>query len=88
MGWYCFSFAGRLSGSMKPDRNLGKLRTHLNGFCTTSIMLDYTQYDQLFRHDASLTCEGCEWGYIDTAAQVIVPTVHFCPKISSMMLAL
>ena len=75
-----FSFAGRLSGSMKPDRNLGKLRTYLNGLATTSIMLDYTQYDQLFRHDASLTCEGCEWGYIDTAAQVIVPPQYTFAK--------
>ncbi|MCB0578950.1 MAG: WG repeat-containing protein [Phaeodactylibacter sp.] len=68
-----FSFAGRLSGSIKPSHSLCKLRTYLNGLATTSIMLDYTQYDQLFRQDASLTCEDCEWGFIDTTGQVIVP---------------
>ncbi|MCB0597840.1 MAG: WG repeat-containing protein [Lewinellaceae bacterium] len=75
-----FSFAGRLSGSMKPERSLSKLRTYLNGLSSPSVMLDYTQYDQLFRHDASLTCEGCEWGYIDTAGQVIVPPQYTYAK--------
>lgn len=68
-----FSFSGRLSGSMKPSRSIGKLRTYLNGLASPSVMLDYTQYDQLFRNDAALACDGCEWGYIDTAARVIVP---------------
>ncbi|MCB9273330.1 MAG: WG repeat-containing protein [Lewinellaceae bacterium] len=68
-----FSFSGRLSGAMKADNNLGKIRTYLNAMSSPSIMLDYTQYDQLFRNEAFLTCEGCVWGYMDTSAQVIVP---------------
>lgn len=73
-----FSFSGRLSGAMKADNHLGKIRTYLNALASPGIMLDYTQYDQLFRNEAFLTCEGCAWGYMDTSAQVIVaPQYNF-----------
>ncbi len=75
-----FSFSGRLSASMKPTHSLGKLRTYLNGLVSPSVMLDYTKYDQLFQRDAILQCEGCEWGYIDTAGQVIVPPQYTFAK--------
>ena len=75
-----FSFSGRLSGSMKDHNSIGKIRTYLNAMASPSIMLDYTQYDQLFRNDAFLACDGCEWGYIDTSAQVIVPPQYTFAK--------
>ena len=36
-------------------------------------MIDYTVYDQEFETDAVLTCEGCEWGFLDSTGQVRVP---------------
>jgi hypothetical protein len=68
-----FSPYGRLSGSMKDYRSLGKLRTYTNAIAAPGIMVDYTQYDQVFRNEAWLVCENCEWGYIDTAGQAAVP---------------
>ena len=69
-----FSFTGKLSGSKHTtEHSLGKLRSYLNSLTVPSIMLDYTQHDQQFQREASLICKGCEWGYIDTSGQVIVP---------------
>jgi hypothetical protein len=66
------SLSGQLSGSMKKERSLGKLRTYLDQLQSQSYMVDYTQYDQLFQKDAELICQDCEWGYMDTLGQVIV----------------
>ncbi len=66
------SFLGRLSGKRKSDFNLGLLREYLDGIQSPNYMLDYTQYDQLFQQNASLVCEDCEWGYIDTLGQVTI----------------
>lgn len=72
------SFTGRLSGNRKPTHSLGRLSDYLNSILSPSYMLDYTQYDQLFQQNAALTCEDCEWGYIDTLGQVqIKPTYTF-----------
>jgi hypothetical protein len=65
------SVKGKLSGSMKEPNTLGSLSTYLNGLQTLSSMVDYTQYDQLFQKDAFLTCEGCEWGYVDSTGRVV-----------------
>lgn len=67
-----FSQQGKLSGSLKVQHGLGKLGDYLGNLLCASYMVDYTQYDQLFRSEASLVCEGCEWGYIDTATKVVV----------------
>lgn len=66
------SLSGQLSGSMKPDRELGRLSDYLNGIFAPSFMLDYTNYDKLFQQDAFLVCENCEWGYIDTLGSVVI----------------
>lgn len=75
------SFTGKLTGSRTPGHSLGQLRTYLNGILSPNYMLDYTQYDQLFQQNASLTCEDCEWGYIDTLGQVkIKPAYSYVEK--------
>ncbi len=63
------SLAGRLSGSMKSDKNLGSLNGFMAQLPTPGRVIDYTQYDQLFRDNAKLICENCEWGYVDTAGK-------------------
>ena len=68
-----FSFAGRLSGAPDASRSLGKLSSYLRSLNAPSVMLDYTQYDQDFRQEAQLTCASCEWGYMDSTGQVIIP---------------
>jgi WG containing repeat len=64
------SFVGRLSGSMKPDEDLGSLQEFLSDLQAPSRMMDFTQYDQLFKENARLICEECQWGYLDTAANL------------------
>ncbi|MEL6655969.1 MAG: WG repeat-containing protein [Bacteroidota bacterium] len=70
------SFTGRLSGKRNQDLNLGLLRHYLDDIQSPNYMLDYTQYDQLFQQNASLTCEDCEWGYIDTLGQVRIKPAY------------
>jgi hypothetical protein len=71
-----FSFTGQLSGDPKADYPLGKLRHYLNEVEAPSVMVDYTQHDQLFRQQAYLYCEGCEWGYMNSEGQVTVPPTY------------
>lgn len=66
------SLLGQVSGSMKPERTLGRLSDYLHELFAPSSMLDYTKYDQLFRQEAFLICEDCEWGYIDTTGTVAI----------------
>ncbi len=66
------SFTGRLSGKRNPVHPLGSLKAYLSDILSPSYMVDYTQYDQLFRQEALLICDGCEWGYMDTLGQVVV----------------
>ncbi|MBK7871405.1 MAG: WG repeat-containing protein [Saprospiraceae bacterium] len=66
------SIKGRLSGSMKHSYALGNLSAYLNSLQSGYAMLDYTQYDQLFKQEAVLICEGCEWGYIDSTGRATV----------------
>ena len=66
------SIRGRLSGSMKHHNSLGLLSHYLNNLQSGHIMVDYTQYDQLFQQQAALICDGCEWGYVDTSGQLVV----------------
>ncbi len=72
------SMKGKLSGSMKNQNALGNVNTYLSGLQTSNSMVDYTTYDQLFQKEAVLVCEGCEWGYVDTAGRATVePTYTF-----------
>ncbi|GJM33287.1 MAG: hypothetical protein DHS20C18_22880 [Saprospiraceae bacterium] len=66
------SISGKLSGSMKSKKSLGKLSDYLNGLLSPNYMVDYTKYDQLFRHEAMVTCEDCSWGYLDTTAHTVI----------------
>lgn len=66
------SVRGRLSGSMKRDHGLGNLANYLNGLQSGHTVVDYTQYDQLFQREATLICEDCEWGYMDTTGKLAV----------------
>jgi hypothetical protein len=67
------SIRGRLSGSMSKDADgLELLNGYLEDCYSNNYMLDFTQYDQQFETEAKLICEGCEWGYIDTAGLMAV----------------
>jgi hypothetical protein len=71
-----FASAGVLSGSLKPEGNLGRLKDYLGTLKAPVIMLDYTEYDQIFQREAWLVCRDCQWGYLDTAGQVKVPAQY------------
>ncbi len=72
------SIQGRVSGSMKADHGLGKVRDYLVDMQADAYMVDYTQYDRLFRLEAEVVCEDCRWGYLDTTGKVVVePRYHF-----------
>jgi len=65
------SAKGNLSGTASQDRNgLGKLSHYLGRQLSPNLMIDYTRYDQYFEDEAQLTCEGCEWGYLDKAGDI------------------
>ncbi len=66
------SVKGSMSASLKQKSSLGKLQNHLADWLSPNTMTDYTQYDQIFREEAHLTCENCEWGYMDTLGQMVV----------------
>ncbi|MEM9823679.1 MAG: WG repeat-containing protein, partial [Bacteroidota bacterium] len=67
------SVKGQLSGSLKQkERQLESLPEYLSGLMSNNYMVDYTLYDQEFNMDARLVCEGCKFGFIDTAAQIVV----------------
>jgi hypothetical protein len=63
------SLAGRLSASMKSENNLGTLHDFMAQLPVPGRVIDYTQYDQVFKDNAKVVCENCEWGYIDTAGK-------------------
>lgn len=71
-----FASAGALSGSLKSEGNLGRLKDYLATLKAPVIMLDYTEYDQIFQREAWLVCRDCQWGYLDTAGQVKVPAQY------------
>ena len=64
------SQVGRVSGALKPNQDLGKLQDYLTDLASPVSLADVTQYDQIFRDNAYLTCESCTWGYVDTAGQM------------------
>ncbi len=66
------SVRGRLSGSLKREHGLGRLANYVNGLQSGHTVTDYTQYDQLFQREATLVCEDCAWGYLDTSGQITV----------------
>lgn len=67
-----FATGGSLSGSLKPQGELGRLKDYLGSLKSPAIMVDYTDYDQIFQREAWLICRDCHWGYIDTQGVVQV----------------
>lgn len=63
------STAGRLSAAIDEPKNLGYLRDFIQSLPAGGRMVDFTQYDQMFRANAQLTCEDCQWGYLDTTGR-------------------
>ncbi|MCP3928986.1 MAG: WG repeat-containing protein [Bacteroidetes bacterium] len=66
------SIKGRLSGTPKKEHGIELLNEYLNKLLSPCYMTDFTLYDRGFRKDAMLNCEDCEWGYIDTAASIVI----------------
>ena len=68
------SVKGRLSGKLKPGRDgLENLNDYLDKLLSNNYMVDYTLYDQEFETQAGLVCDDCEFGYVDTLGNVVVP---------------
>ncbi len=66
------SMQGKLSGELNNKKQgLGTVKEYLMNLLSPSGMVDYTLHDQEFREKAEMICENCNWGYIDTAGQVI-----------------
>ncbi len=65
---------GRLSASLDiRTKHLGFLHNYLRQMKVPVVLRDYTQFDQEIESLGKLTCENCEWGYLDTAGIVMVP---------------
>lgn len=73
------STKGKLSGNAAPGPfGLGSLDDFLSSLLTPNRMVDFTNFDQKFNREAQLTCEGCEWGYIDTLGNIkVTPQYNF-----------
>ncbi len=67
------SIKGKLSGTLKKGPyGLGLLADYLGQIRAPKVMLDYTLYDLEFENEASLICEQCIWGYVDTSGTILV----------------
>ena len=67
------SIGGKISAKLHAkDKSLGLLPDYLAGLIVGSDMTDITLHDQKVEEAAYLTCEGCEWGYIDSTAFTII----------------
>lgn len=81
------SMRGRLSGNLKnKNRSLGKVKDYLKRILSPNYMTDYTDHDKEFRNEAALTCQNCEWGYIDTIGLITVtPKYNFVKEMTSQI---
>ena len=69
------SAKGRLGAELKKTPySLGKVLHFTNQLMSKHYMSDYTLYDRAIRQDGLLTCDDCEWGYVDTAGVIITPS--------------
>jgi len=64
---------GTFTASMQPRDGLQPLAHFLDSLLAPCIMTDYTRYDELFRRQASITCQDCQWGYIDATGKMTIP---------------
>jgi len=73
------SVKGRISGSFRKDvKGMESITSYLASIDAASHLVDYTLYDRAFKTDAQITCEDCQWGYLDTLGDfVISPNYSF-----------
>ncbi|MCU0348471.1 MAG: WG repeat-containing protein, partial [Saprospiraceae bacterium] len=65
---------GRMSATLdSKSPNLGMLQNFLVSQLAPVTLTDYTQHDLDIDNKGALTCDGCTWGYIDTAGAIAVP---------------
>lgn len=68
------SVKGKLSGKIKAGKyGIQTIQSYFGNIMAPSRMTDYTKYDLQFNREAEITCEKCNWGYIDTSGTVVVP---------------
>lgn len=64
---------GKMSASLdKSPQNLGSLQAFLTSKLAPVSLTDYTQHDLDIDNKGVLTCESCNWGYIDTLGNMAV----------------
>ncbi len=64
---------GRMSASLdKSVLNMGTLQNFLSSKLAPVTLTDYTQHDLNIDNRGKLTCEGCNWGYMDTTGTMVV----------------
>jgi len=67
------SIKGKLSGNLKNKSHaIEKISTYQEDMLSSHMMVDFTKFDKEFNKDASLTCEECYWGYMDTLGRTAV----------------
>ncbi|MCB0518284.1 MAG: WG repeat-containing protein [Lewinellaceae bacterium] len=67
------SAKGKISATLdKKSLNLGLLQNYLSSHLAPVTLTDYTLHDLNMDKFGLLTCEGCAWGYVDTAGQLAV----------------
>ncbi|MEZ4957476.1 MAG: WG repeat-containing protein [Saprospiraceae bacterium] len=67
------SLKGRTSSALKNSPyTLGKLNEYFAKQLPPIILTDYTQYDYNIDRFGYLTCDDCEWGYLDTLGELVV----------------
>ncbi|MGB0983355.1 MAG: WG repeat-containing protein [Saprospiraceae bacterium] len=60
------SARGNLSGDYNIENHLGKVSDYVEKIKSPGMMVDYTIYDNKFLEEGMMTCESCDWGFIDT----------------------
>ena len=65
---------GKTSCSLKNSPfTIGQLNQYLASQLPPVTLTDYTRYDYDMDRLGYLTCDGCQWGYVDTLGQLAVP---------------
>lgn len=64
---------GRLSGQLEQnEQSIMLLSDYLQDLTSPSYMTDYTADNQNFRDNATLICDNCSWGYIDSSGTILI----------------
>lgn len=71
------SLKGRASSTLKNSPfTIGKLNEYFSKQLPPVVLTDYTQHDINIDRYGYLTCEDCEWGYVDTLGILKVPAQY------------